>query len=68
MDAMAGTNPEAAAVTKVIFPDAKQAAQAGPVGLGHGEMGGEGALAGLVEGLGEWDGHDVFPDISSCSA
>ncbi len=36
---MAGTNPEAAAVTEVIGGSSKQAAQAGPVGMGQSEFG-----------------------------
>ena len=51
MNSVAGTNPEAAAVTKVIFGGSHEAAQARPVRLGHGELRGEIALAGLVEGL-----------------
>jgi len=51
MNAPAGSNPEAAAVTEVIFGGSKQANQPGPVSLGHGEAGGEDELAGLVESL-----------------
>jgi hypothetical protein len=51
MNAVAGANPKAAAVTEVISGGSHEAAQTGPVGLGHGEVGGEIALAGLVEGL-----------------
>jgi hypothetical protein len=51
MNAPARSNPEATAVTKVIFGSAQQAAQAGPVRLGHSEVGGEKQLAGLIESL-----------------
>jgi hypothetical protein len=67
MNAAAGANPEAATVTEVTFFSSEQAAQAGPVGLGHGEVGGEIALAGLVEGVGMRDGlrHEGVPDVNS---
>jgi hypothetical protein len=55
MNAPAGPNPEAAAVTEVIFRGSEEATQAGPVGLRHGEAGGEIELAGLVESLAERD-------------
>jgi hypothetical protein len=51
MNAAAGSNPEAAAVTEVTFGGSEQAAQARPVRLSHGEVGGEVELAGLVESL-----------------
>jgi hypothetical protein len=51
MNASAGLNPEAAAVTEVIFGGSEQANQARPVGLGHGEAGGEIELSGLVESV-----------------
>jgi hypothetical protein len=51
MNASAGSNPEAAAVTEVIFGCSEQANQPGPVRLGRGEAGGEKELAGLVESL-----------------
>jgi hypothetical protein len=51
MNATAGTNPEAGTITEVIFFGSEQAAEASPVSLGHGEVGGEMELAGLVEGL-----------------
>ena len=54
MHATAGANPEAAAVTEVIRGGSEEAAQTGPVSLGHGEMSSEEALAGLVEGVAAW--------------
>jgi hypothetical protein len=62
MYASAGANPQAATGTEVMFGGAEEAAQAGPVGFGDGEVGGERVLAGLVEGLGgrEETGHWVF--------
>jgi hypothetical protein len=51
MNASAGSNPEAATVTEVIFGGSEQANQPGPVGLGHGEVSGEEELAGLVESV-----------------
>ncbi|MFY9910261.1 MAG: hypothetical protein WCF22_11620 [Candidatus Sulfotelmatobacter sp.] len=51
MNAMAGTNPEGAAVTEVICVNAEQAAQAGPVGISNGDIDCEVKVAGLVEGL-----------------
>jgi hypothetical protein len=38
MNAPAGPNPEAPAVTEVIFGGSEQATQAGPVRLGDGEV------------------------------
>src|SRR5579863_5582447 len=49
MNAVAGDNPEARTVTEVIRPQPKQAAQPGPVGVGHGEGGGENCLASLIQ-------------------
>jgi hypothetical protein len=51
MNAAAGSNPEAAAVTEVTFGRSEQAAQSRPMRLGHGEVRGEVELAGLVESL-----------------
>jgi hypothetical protein len=55
MYAATGANPEAAAITEVILGAADKPAQTGPVRMGHGEMGGEKALTGLVEGLVVWN-------------
>jgi hypothetical protein len=52
MYAAAGANPQAASGTEVMFGGAEEAAQSGPMGFGDGKVGGEGALAGLIEGLG----------------
>jgi hypothetical protein len=52
MHAPTGTNPEASAVTEVMWGNADETAKAGEVGLGDGEVGGEGEAAGAVEGLG----------------
>src|SRR5579863_217908 len=49
MNAVAGDNPEARTVTEVIRPQPKQAAQPGPVGVGHGEGGGKNRLASLIQ-------------------
>src|SRR5579863_9783471 len=51
MNAMAGDNPEAVAVTEVISSQAEQAAQAGPMRVGDGEGGGEIGLPGSIKGL-----------------
>src|SRR5579863_511393 len=58
MNAVAGANPEATAITEVMFASAKEAAQAGPVSLGYREICSQDSLAGLVEGLG-WHGCGV---------
>ncbi|HEV3308054.1 MAG TPA: hypothetical protein VGZ91_16560 [Candidatus Sulfotelmatobacter sp.] len=62
MNAAARANPEAAAVTEVIFAGAEEAAEAGPVAIGDGEVGGQKALAGLVEGL------HLAPPVSGCQS
>src|SRR5579863_1566457 len=67
MNAAAGANPQAAAVTEVIFAGAKETAEAGPVGIGHGEVGGQKALAGLVEGLDGW-WHDSLLKPMKCES
>src|ERR1700739_706080 len=51
MNAMAGNNPEAVAVTEVMVGPTQQAAEAAPVGVGDGEGGGEIRLPGSIEGL-----------------
>jgi hypothetical protein len=55
MHATARPNPEATAVTEVILRSSQKATQTGPVRLRHGEVSGEKALAGLIEGLTSWD-------------
>jgi hypothetical protein len=55
MNAAAGSNPEATAITEVTFGGSEQAAQPRPVRLGHSEIRGEVELAGLVESLAESD-------------
>lgn len=52
MNSAAGTNPEAGAITEVMFANADQAAQARPVTIGNGDVGCEINVASLVEGLG----------------
>ena len=51
MNAVAGDNPEAGAVTEVTRSQAKQAAQTSPVRVGHGQGCGEIRLAGPIECL-----------------
>ncbi|MGD0568511.1 MAG: hypothetical protein ABSA78_08895 [Candidatus Sulfotelmatobacter sp.] len=51
MNAPAGSNPEATAITEVTFGGSQKAAQPRPMRLGHGEIRGEVELAGLVESL-----------------
>ena len=57
MNATAGTNPEASAITEVIGRNADQAAQAGEMGLSDGQFSGEVLLPGQIEGL--MSGHSV---------
>ncbi|MGB6478810.1 MAG: hypothetical protein WBF15_06940 [Candidatus Sulfotelmatobacter sp.] len=40
MNAPAGSNPEAAAITEVIFGGSEQANEPGPVRLGHAKISG----------------------------
>lgn len=51
MNAAAGTNPQAATVTKVTFRSSQQATQARPVGLGYRKVSCKKELAGFVESL-----------------
>src|SRR5208282_2703773 len=50
MNAVAGNNPQAEAVTEVIRAESEQAAQPRPVRVGHRQRGGQVRLAALVEG------------------
>ena len=51
MNAVAGDNPEAGAITEVTRAEAKQAAQPRPVRIGHCQGRREVGLAGLIKGL-----------------
>jgi hypothetical protein len=49
MNAVAGNNPEARAITEVTRSKSEQATQPGPVGVSDGQRCGEIGLAGVVE-------------------